>query len=38
MVSVEENGVNFNEIEPNNDTAYLEAADFIEGENEMNMN
>jgi hypothetical protein len=29
--------VNFNEIESKNDTSYLEAADFIEGENEINM-
>ncbi|CAJ2641347.1 unnamed protein product [Trifolium pratense] len=38
--SVEEKGkeVNFNEVEPNNDTTYLEAADFVEEENEMNMN
>ena len=32
-----ENEVNFNEIEPENDTTYLEAADFVEGTNEMNM-
>ncbi|KAK2372658.1 hypothetical protein QL285_073772 [Trifolium repens] len=29
--------VNFNEIEPKNDTTYLEAADFIEEGNEINM-
>lgn len=29
--------VNFNEVEHENDSTYLEAADFIEGENDMNL-
>jgi hypothetical protein len=32
-----EKEVNFNEIEPKNDTTYLEAADFIEEGNKINM-
>jgi hypothetical protein len=35
--SVEGKEVNFNEIEPKNDTTYLEAVDFIEEGNEINM-
>ncbi|MCI61922.1 UDP-glucose flavonoid 3-O-glucosyltransferase 3-like, partial [Trifolium medium] len=37
FVEGKEKEVNVNEIEPKNDTTYLEAADFIEGKNEINM-
>jgi len=32
-----EKEVNLNEIEPKDDTTYLEAADLVGGENEINM-